>query len=330
MLFRPVVRDAGEEVRIDHEVAVSPVVLGRGLGSDDFIPRFTLLLQRRHVVSDTGQHVAEGLQVRLGSHGPVPWNDHGLVADLGQDRIEHAHHAADAPAVFVVDERIDAVPEQIAEEDHVRRLHRDVEVGIRMRRWHGDGGDRLLVELPGLGTLDDDRGNARLRQRLEGVIPVVHARGFRYALLRTGACRYFRAGCSQPRITVGMVPVVVRVDDIAQRQFVDGFKGGVETRFRHGDARVDHELAVRAADHADVATGTGKHGDAIAHLRALDLRGRRRFIDLDDGTDAFRRLWRGQGGRRHEPDEGYDRKRTDNARTMLVAHGVSPWLPRNG
>src|ERR1035438_1732401 len=75
-----------------------------------------------------------------------------------------------------------------------------------------------------------------------------------------------RADGMQPFITVGVIEVPVRVDEMFDRIGTETFQRLSNSRTRRGNPGVHQEFAVLSGEHGYVATGTFKHTDIPAQL----------------------------------------------------------------
>src|SRR5262249_4673731 len=74
------VNEPDEKCRVDDIAAPLGVILGSGLGRDDFIERLALLLEMRHIRPGGNQHVAKLYELRAVADRTMTWDDDRLVS----------------------------------------------------------------------------------------------------------------------------------------------------------------------------------------------------------------------------------------------------------
>src|SRR5690606_35240648 len=85
--------------------------------------------------------------------------------------------------------------------------------------------------------------------------------------------RYHAAGETQVRVAAGVIAVMMRVDDVADRLVGELPDRGEDLVGERSELRVDDQHAVVADLHGNVAAGPDEHVDIVAHLKRPDLDG---------------------------------------------------------
>src|SRR5450755_3959958 len=104
----------GEEAGVDDELPPFRIECRGRPGRDRLVTRPPLFFQRRDVVPDGNQHVAEFPELGLvADRLAVTWNDDGIVCRRRQIGVGRGDHSVDAAAGRIIDERINTVPESV-------------------------------------------------------------------------------------------------------------------------------------------------------------------------------------------------------------------------
>lgn len=132
----PFINELRQEGRGDNELTPFLIKGSRWVRRDDFLERPLLPLQRANPVADRDEHIVVIPALRPAAYGTsVSGDNNCLVVCIRQDRFNRADRAIDASTGRVVDERIDAVPVDVAGMQHIRFRESDgnVTVGVRVR-----------------------------------------------------------------------------------------------------------------------------------------------------------------------------------------------------
>ncbi len=208
-------------------------------------------------------------------------HDHRMVGGGVDGVLGPDDGGVDAAAVLVIDEWVVAVPEGVAQGQHVGVLQVDPQVAVGVAFAEVLHLDLLTAKLHALAAVDDDGWARFLWQRGEGVIPVVDAGRLRQVGGGHRRADDGGAGGVHPGVAVRVVPVVVGVDQVFEGGRADVVQGGGQLVFRDGDAGVDDEFALRAVVHDDVAARAGQHADIAAQGFYVDVGLGGGFIDLE-------------------------------------------------
>ncbi|MGY4450944.1 hypothetical protein ACVWZR_005604 [Bradyrhizobium sp. i1.3.1] len=145
----------------------------------------------------------------------------------------------DAAAGRVVDERIDAVPEGIADMNDVGFCKSDGDVAIGMRGPVIFQVDRASIEPELVVAGKDFTGDSARAERKEIVVPVLYALNFEEVLSRVLLRDDPGASGMEPFVAIGVIEMPVGVDEMG-----DGIGAEIGHRFgelgtRDADAGID-------------------------------------------------------------------------------------------
>jgi hypothetical protein len=122
------VDDLCEEYWIDHALAPLVIVSRGRLAGDDFLDWAPFALQSRDVVSHRHEHVAVLDQLAAAARSAMPRHDQRSSGHLRDTLVRCANGPVDAFAMALVDERVNAIPPDIAERQDVglREVDREI------------------------------------------------------------------------------------------------------------------------------------------------------------------------------------------------------------
>lgn len=288
--------DEGEEAGGVHE-GLAPFGVGgcAGFGGDDFVECFALLFESGDFFANSGEDVAEKLEIRFAADFAVAGNDDGGVCDFGEVGFGGADLAVNAATGGVVDEGIVAVPEGVAGMEDVGFDKMDVNVGIGVGgrvMVHDEGG---IIDVEGVGIVKDDRGQRSSGHGGKGVMPAFDASVLREMFLGVGLGENRGAGFMNPEVSAGMVEVPVGIDELLDGIGIDFRQSGRDVWARGDDFRVHEELSVGAGEDGDVAAGSEERDDIAAKRAHGDGHGWRDAERVGNEMIFFGEKTRGKG-----------------------------------
>jgi len=273
----------GEEAGVDDELPPFRIECRSRFGRDRLVTRPPLFFQRRDVVPDGNQHVAEFLELGLVADGlAVTWNDDGVVCRRRQIGVGRGDHSVDAAAGRIIDERINAVPESVTDVNDVGLGEGDGDVAVGMRRPIIFQGDRRAIEPQIVFGCKNFARNSTRWQCKEVIIPIFDALNLRKMLACVRLRDDFRAGRMQPVVAAGVIEMPVRVDEMGDGIGAEVGEGLGDLRTRSRDTGIDEEFAIGARQDGNVAAGALENADIVSQLVGLDRRYRGAVLDQAD------------------------------------------------
>lgn len=169
-------------------------------------------------------------------------NNDGVIRRARDGLVGPLDCAIDTAAVFVIYLRIDAIPEGVAQRQHIRFLEVDPQIAIGMAAAEVFNCDLASRERKCFFLVDQQRRTRACRHRIEGPVPGIDVRGFGQMLQGILVRDDGGAGVVHPRIAISVVPMPMRVDHVFQRRRADVVKRGLQFFLRLADASVNQGL----------------------------------------------------------------------------------------